>query len=160
MNALEFLPFLGHSSIHLPFDDFLTNNGITKRPKINERLDTTIFVPGQGLSLAFRFDTYAKEEGFVPKSEGSLVFTSFTITLIAESKKNGQYSGPLPRGLVAADTRQTVEQKLGTPKRRNEESDNYFIDGLVWEVAFEGDKFQYLRFYLPTNGWRKHGICP
>ena len=160
MNALEFLPFLGHSSIHIPFDDFLTNNGITKRPNIRRDLETDIFVPGHGLCLSFDFDIDAKEDGFVPKSEGSFVFTSFTITLISESKKDGQYSGPLPHGLVAADTRESIEKKLGTPKRRNEESDNYFIDALVWTVAFEGNKFEFLRFYLPDNGKREQGLCP
>ena len=160
MNALEFLPFLGHSSIHLPFDDFLTNNGITKRPNTRRDLETDIFVPGHGLCLSFRFDIYAKEEGFVPKSEGSFVFTGFEIMLIVQSKKNGRYSGPLPHRLVATDTRESAEKKLGTPKRRNEESDNYFIDGLVWTVAFEGVKFQFLQFDLPTNNLRKHGLCP
>ena len=160
MNAIEFLPFMGHSSIHPPFDDFLMDNGITWRPKIGRNLDTSFFIPGTGLNLTFDFGSSAPEDGFAVKSEGSFVFNEFAVTFIAEDKKNGQYKGPLPHGLVASDTRQTVEQKLGTPKRRNEGGDNYYLDGLVWVVAFEEQKLEFIQFYLPTDNKRKYGLCP
>ena len=89
---------------------------------------------------------------FIPSSDLEIVDGTVS--------KYWKYSGPLPHGLVAADTRESVEKKLGTPKRRNERSDNYFIDGLVWTVAFEGEKLQFLQFDLPDNGKREHGICP
>ena len=160
MNALDLLVFLGHSSIHIPFDDFLTKHGFTKRPKVGRRLETSLEIPGTGLNLLFDFDISASEKGFVARSEGSFIFTELEVTLIAESKKQSTYSGVLPRGILVSDSRRVIEQKLGTPKRRNAESDNYYLDGLVWTVAFNGDKLQFIQFALPDNGWREHGICP
>jgi hypothetical protein len=160
MSALEFLPFLGHSSIYPPFDDFLTSNGITKRPTLKRNLQNDIFADGAGISMHFSFGISGAEEGFVVKSEGTFIFRSMYIILIEEDKKDGKYSGPLPHGLLVSDTRTTVEQKLGAPKRRNKSSDNYYLDGLVWTVVFEGNKLRYIELHLPDNGWREHGICP
>lgn len=160
MNASEFLPFLGHSSIHGPFDDFLTQHGFTKRPKVGRRLETSLTVPGTGLNISFDFDISASDKGFVARSQGSFVFTELEVTLIAESKKYSAYSGVLPREILASDSRRAIEQKLGAPKRRNAESDNYFLDGYVWTVAFESERLQFIQFSIPSAGWRKYGICP
>ena len=160
MNAIDFLPFLGHSSIYPPFDEFLTANGIASRPKVGRKLETTFFVPGTGLHLSFEFAISAAEKGFEVRSDGSFIFSGFEITTIVEDKKNGRYDGLLPHGLLASDTRQMVEQRLGTPKRRNEESDNYYLNGLVWMVAFKGGKLQFIQLFLPDNNKRKHGLCP
>ena len=160
MNALDLLVFLGHSSIHIPFDDFLTKYGFTKRPKVGRRLETSLEIPGTDLNLLFDFDISASEKGFVARSEGSFIFTELEVTLIAENKKQSTYSGVLPQGLLISDTRKIVEQKLGTPKRRNKDSDNYFLDDLVWTVAFSGENLWFIQFALPDNGWREHGICP
>jgi hypothetical protein len=160
MNALDFLPFLGHSSIYPPFDEFLAKNGVIKRPNIKQNLDNTIFVRGIGLCLSFQFDISAKDEGFIAKSEGVFIFTEFEIMIVTADKKNGKYEGVLPYGLTSLDTRQSVEQKLGTPKRRNEDSDNYYINDLVLTVAFKADKLKFLQFDLPDNGWRERSIAP
>lgn len=160
MNMLELLPFLGHSSIHPPFDEFLTKNGLIKRPNIKRDLDTSISVPGQGLTLSFAFDVDAEKNGFKVKSEGTFVFKTLNVMLIAENKKDGKYLGDLPRNLQITDNRAAIETKLEEPKRRNADSDNYYLDELVWTVAFEKEKLHFIEFGLPTNGWRKHGICP
>jgi hypothetical protein len=160
MNAIEFFPFFGYSSIYLPFDEFLTKAGVTWRPKVGRKLDTTYSLPGTGMTMSFEIDASAKEKGIEVKSDGSFIFKELEVMLILEDKKNGRYTGLLPRGLAASDSRQLVESKLGTPKRRNARSDNFFLDGLVWTVAFQGDELQYIQFDVPGNGWRSHGICP
>jgi hypothetical protein len=160
MNATEFLPFMGHSSIYPPFDEFLTANGVVWRPKSGRTLNTTFFIAGTGLHMSFDFAISAAEKGFDVKSDGSYIFTGFEIAVVAENKKNGSYGGVLPHGLLASDTRQSVEQKLGTPKRRNKNSDNYYLDRLVWTVAFGNDIIEAIQFSVPSNGWRQHGICP
>ena len=63
MNAIDFIQFLGHSSIHGPFDDFLTAQGIAWRPKAGRNLDTTYFVKGHGLVLSFEFGVATAEKG-------------------------------------------------------------------------------------------------
>ena len=160
MNALEFLSFLGHSSIYQPFDDFLTAKGIIKRPTLKRNLQNRISADGNGISMHFSFEIDATDEGFIVKSEGTFIFRDMEITLIEEDRKAGKYKGLLPHGLDASDTRSIIEKKLGAPKRRNESSDNYYLDDLVWIVAFQDEKLQFIQFYLPDNGWRERGICP
>ena len=87
MNAIDFIQFLGHSSIQVPFDDFLTSQGISWRPKVGRTLDTTHFINGQGLVMTFEFDSAAAEEGIKVKSEGDYLFNDFTVQFIAEDKK-------------------------------------------------------------------------
>ena len=67
MNAIELMIFLGHSSTHEPFDEFLTKNGIKSRPKIGRSLETLITIKGQGLSMSFEID--AKGNGIAPKAK-------------------------------------------------------------------------------------------
>lgn len=160
MLLMDFLPFLGHSSINAPFDEFLNAKGIMWRPKVGRRLDTLHFIPSTGLALSFDLAVSAQERGISPKSEGNFVFTRLDVMIVAADKKDGSYGGPLIRGLVAQDTRQLIEAKLGQPRRRNAESDNFYLDDLVWTVAFERGKLNFLQFDLPSDGWRAHGICP
>ena len=160
MNAFELLPFLGHSSIHPQFDEFLTKHNISKRPSMKRNVEKTVFVPGTGLSLSFAFEVVAEKEGFVVKSPGTFIFRQLSIMIIASDKNDGQYSGMLSHGLTVSDTRSQIEKKMGSPKRRNEESDNYYLDGFVWTIAFDRDKFQFIQIDLPDNDWREFGICP
>ncbi|MDH0775575.1 MULTISPECIES: hypothetical protein [Delftia] len=158
MNAIELMIFLGHSSTHEPFDEFLTKNGIKSRPKIGRSLETLIPIKGQGLSMSFEID--AKGNGIAPKSEGAFIFSQLEIRISGDVGKNGIYTGPLPYGLSANDSRDAIEKKLGQLKRRMPEIDNYFLDGVVWTVAFEEDKLEFFQLGVPTNGKRKHGLCP
>ena len=160
MDARELIPFLGHGSIHAPFDEFLTRHGFARRPRVGARLETLLPVDGTGLDLGFDFSETARERNMPVKSEGGYVFDRIEIVLISENKKAKVYKGMLPYNLNAADTRAEVEGKLGAPRRRNEESDNYYLDGLVWTAEFSGPAFSGLRIELPDDGWRKYGICP
>lgn len=160
MNALDFIPYLGHSSIYPPFDVFLSECGIAWRPSMKRNVDKMLSVKGQGITISFCFDISAKENGVKIKSEGAFIFDRLQIMLIEEDKKDGKYTGPLPRGILPTDSRAQIEAKLGAPTRRNEETDNYYLDELVWIVAFEGEKLQYLKLCVPDDGWRKHGLCP
>lgn len=160
MNVLNLLPFLGHSSIYPVLDEFLTRNGIANRPSLKKNVEKDIDVSGTGLIIRFVFDSTKAVEGFETKSEGIFIFKNLYVALIPENKKSGSYLGLLPHGLVAADTRASAEAKLGIPKRRNKNSDNYYLDGMVWIVAFQDDKLRFVEFDLPDNGWREQGICP
>ena len=161
MNAIDFIQFLGHSSIHEPFDDFLTNLGIVWRPKAVRRLDTTFFVNGHGLVLSFEFGISTAEKGIKAKSDGDYIFNYLTVQFIAEDKKHGKYAGPMLHGLTASDKRADVGTKLGVaPTRRLDWGNNYFLDGLVWTVAFASDSIKYARLELPSDGHREYGLCP
>lgn len=160
MNALDLISYLGHSSIHPPFDAFLSGCGISWRPSMKRNVDNMHSVKGQGITISFCFDISAKEKGVKIKSEGSFIFDELYIMIIEETKKNGKYTGLLPRGILPTDSRAQIEAKLGTPTRRGKETDNYYLDELVWIVAFEGEKLQFLNLHVPDDGWRKHGLCP
>lgn len=161
MNAVNFIQFLGHSSVHELFDDFLTSQGITWRPKSGRTLNTTYFVNGHGLVLTFGFAISAEEKGFRTKSKGDYIFNDFTVQFIAEDKKHGSYSGPMLHNLAANDTRAAVQKKLGVkPTRALDWGDNYFLDDLVWTISFENDKIEYVMLELPSDGHREYGLCP
>ncbi|MDA8446474.1 MULTISPECIES: hypothetical protein [Pseudomonadota] len=157
MSAIELMEFLGHSSIYPPFDEYLTASGVTARPKVGKSLDTIIPIKGQGLSMSFEIG--ARDKGIIAKSEGSFIFYQLEIMLLKSGQDNGVYIGPLPHGLLVDDSRSAVEKKLKMLKRRLDDNDSYFIDGLVWTVAFESEKLRAFQISVPTNGKRKHGLC-
>ena len=161
MNAIDFIQFLGHSSIYEPFDDFLTALGIAWRPKAGRNLDTTFFINGHGLVLSFEFGVATAEKGIKVKSEGEYIFNGFTVQFIADDKKHGRYSGAMLHSLTVNDTRADVQKKLGVkPTRVVDWGDNYFLDELVWTISFGNDKIEYVMLDLPTDGYRKYGVCP
>lgn len=157
MNAAELIAFLGHGSDHAPFDAFLQKHGIKERPKAGRTLNTVIPIKGQGLSMSFEIDPLGT--GITPRSAGAFIFSQLEI-MVSGSGKAGLYTRPLPCGLESADSRETIERKLGTLKRRTADVDNYYVDGVVWTVAFEGDALEFLQLGVPSNGKRKHGLCP
>jgi len=157
MNATELIDFLGHSSIYQPFDEHLTMAGLKKRPKLGKSLDTLVAVPGEGLSMSFEID--AEGEGIAQKSEGAFVFYQLEIMLSCNRQDNGAYTGLLPHSLLATDSRSDVERKLKNLKRRLPDNDSYFVDGLVWTVAFDGETLRFLQVGVPTEGKREHGLC-
>ena len=161
MNAIDFIQFLGHSSIHVPFDDFLTSQGISWRPKAGRNLDIMHFIKGQGLVMTFEFGNAAVEKGISVKSTGDYFFNEFSVQFIVEDKQSGKYVGPMLHALAPNDTRAAVEKKMGAaPTRRLDWGDNYFVDGLVWTIAFKSDLIESVRLELPRDGHRKHGLCP
>jgi hypothetical protein len=161
MNVINFIHFLGHSSIYEPFDDFLTSQDIKWRPKVGRDLDTTYFVNGHGLVLTFDLAISAEEKGFKVKSDGDYVFKYLSVRFIANDKKHGLYAGPMLHSLAVNDSRAEVEKKLGVkPTRTLERSDNYFMDDLVWTTVFQNNKIEFITLEIPRDGHRKNGLCP
>jgi hypothetical protein len=162
MNAIEFIQFLGHSSIYEPLDNFLSQKNIKWRPKAARKLDTTHFINGNGLVLTFEFKDDLVDDKVDIKSDGDYIFNHFAIHFVAEDKKNGEYCGPMLFDLAKGDSRADVQKKLGVkPTRILEWGDNYFVDDLVWTVSCKKSGFlEYVMLDLPSDGFRKYGVCP
>lgn len=107
--------------------------------------------------MSFQID--AEDLGIVPRSEGTFVFYQLEIMLLDKGQENGVYFGPLPYGLLATDSRSEIEGKLKVLKRRLPTNDSYYLDGLVWTVAFAEEKLRFFQIGVPTDGKRKHGLC-
>ena len=162
MNAIDFIQFLGHSSIHAPFDDFLASQGIAWRPKVGgSTFNVLHLIKGQGLGMTFGLASDALKKNTNVKSAGDYVFNHFNVQFIVEDKKNGKYVGPMLHALAPNDTRAAVEKKMGTaPTRRLDWGDNYFLDDLVWTIAFKADAIEFVMLETPRDGHRKYGLCP
>ncbi|MGY0505405.1 hypothetical protein [Luteimonas sp. e5] len=158
MNAFDFTPYIGHSSTYPALDSLLKEHGITWRPSAHRNLDTLYFIPGKGISIAFTIG--AENEGIHKKSDGDFILDQLEVSLVEENKKHGKYAGTLPLGLSASDSRQQTRRKLGVPTRTTDKLDNYYIDQLVWTLAFDGDHLKFVQVAAPSDGKRKHGLCP
>ncbi|MFE8645560.1 hypothetical protein ACFX58_10795 [Sphingomonas sp. NCPPB 2930] len=156
MNAYELVKFLGYSSIHPPLEDCLDSLNVKWRPRITKsRLDTLFLIKDIGASISFGID--AEDDGVIVKSEGEFILESVEVKLISD--EYSVYKDFLPYALQAGDSREVVRQKLGAPRRVNEDSDNYFIDGAVWIVAYKEEALEFIQFVVPDDGWRKRGLC-
>jgi hypothetical protein len=109
MDVVDLINFLGHSSIHKPFDEYMTYLGLKKRPKIGKSLDTIIPIKAKGLSISFEID--AEGEGIVQRSEGTFVFYLLEIMLLEKFQSNGVYVAPCHTVLAP--------QILASTSRRN-----------------------------------------
>jgi hypothetical protein len=54
MNPLDYIEYLGHSSVYPPLVDQLSRDKITWRPTVRRNLDTTYFVSEEGVVLHLR----------------------------------------------------------------------------------------------------------
>jgi hypothetical protein len=169
INAIEMMNFLGNSSIHEPFDDYLDANSIKKRPKIGgNTYDPYIEVKKQGLHLVFVYSGELQKKGLIAKSPGTYLFNWLYIYLI---KQDGfsPYKGPLPFGLSQQMIQQQVRALLGQPPHVTfdvtwkSNVDFYFIDGLVVAVKYSdmnGSAISIVTTRLPDNWAREQGIAP
>lgn len=169
INAVELMKFLGHSSIHESFDDYLHQHGIKKRPDVaGKHYDPYIEVKKQGLHLVFLTSNELREEGVQAKSDGTYLFNWLDIYL---KKSNGisPYAGPLPFGIAADFSQEQVRALLGQPKHVNAKPelgtnvDFFFVDDMVVAVKYtdmQGNAIRVINPRLPDNWAREQGIAP
>lgn len=169
INAIELMGFLGHSSIHEPFDDYLHAHNIKKRPNNNGRdLEETVAIKTQGLHVCFVTSNTLEEKGLTAKSPGTYLFNWLDIYLI---KQDGfsPYKGPLPFGLATQMNQSQVRQFLGTPKytfadeKWTANVDFYYLEELVLSVRYAdmvGNKISLVTVRLPDRQTREDGIAP
>ena len=169
INAVDLMKFMGHSSIHEPFDDYLHEHGIKKRPDVEgKHYDPYIEIKKQGLHLAFLTSNELHEKGVRAKSDGTYLFNWLDIYL---KKEDGMtpYAGPLPFGLAADLSQEQVRALFGQPKHVNVKPemgtnvDFFFIDDLVVAIKYtdlQGSAMRMINPRLPNNWAREHGIAP
>ena len=151
MDAIKLVTFLGHSSVHEPFDRFLTEMGVTKRPK---KIESTVNIAltKEKVDITFEIEETFEERTLVGKrSEGRFILQRVSF--------NNGFDGPLPHGLELSMDRKEVDALLGVPRAESPvgPSATYYKDGLVivfnWSKASPADRF--VRFALPTVSHRE-----
>ncbi|RZI57104.1 MAG: hypothetical protein EOP37_21705 [Rubrivivax sp.] len=164
MNISSLISFLGHSSIHEPFDDFLKTNGVKRRPKDTDSYPYAIKSSVLGLSLGFEDDP--EELGIQRKSDGGFVFSKINFDLVA---KEEAFSGDLPFGVGQARSGQEVRAILGAPRTEgdNPVSDgvgmSYFIGDLVYVFSYSdraATRLAFASISLPDSSDREHVLAP
>lgn len=163
MDINRLVSFLGHSSIHDEFDDFLADNGIIPRPKPSDDYPYSIKLNEAGLSLGFEDDPEDKE--MVRKSPGQFLFSEIYFDF--ESKKKS-FAGALPFGIGGARTSADIERVLGTPRLRKDYKHpgfriSYFLEGIVLSAVFgddDGKKIRFVRISLKDKYAVMHGLAP
>ena len=155
MNGLDWLPFLGHSSKHPGIEAWLQHHEVKWRPSLRSMGNFHTFkAPGskRGNGLTVYFSISAQEDGFEVKTDGDFVLCEISFNLLDDS--TGVYTGELPLGVNAQDSREQVRQRLGQPARAHESVDIYFIDQLFYFFAF-GERMKYIYAQLPSARSRK-----
>ncbi len=145
MDTVELVSFLGHSSIYEPFDEFLAENGIKRRPKKNEATEW-ISEEALGLSLEFEAsDVYGGNALSPIRSDGRFILRSVTFG------PNFRYS--LPFGLTLAMSKANAEGVLGRARKERASlpSATFVHEGFV--IVFNWNKEEpneaFIRFKLP-----------
>lgn len=148
MDATTLISFLGHSSIHPPFDEFLLAQGIKKRPKKHEATEW-IEDKKAGIGLEFSAtESFDETAVFPKKSDGRFIFNSATFS--------GDFSGALPYGISLTQSRVEVDQHLESlPVEENLLPSlriaTYFKNGIVIVARWDKKPVDsFIRFYLPT----------
>ena len=155
MNGLDWLPFLGHSSQHPDIEAWLQHHDVKWRPSLRSMGNFHTFkAPGSkcGNGLTVYFSISAKDDGYEVKTDGDFVLYRVNFNLLDDN--TGVYTGELPLGVNAQDSREQVRQRLGQPARAHESVDIYFVDQLFYFFAF-GERMEYINAQLPSARSRK-----
>ncbi|WP_431257441.1 hypothetical protein ACQ86G_22755 [Roseateles chitinivorans] len=164
MNISTLISFLGHSSIHAPFDAFLKANGVKRRPRDTDGYPYAIKSAVPGLSLGFEDDP--EDLGIPRKSDGGFVFSKINFELVS---KKAPYLGDLPFGVDQRRSGQEVSALLGAPRTQGKVpvgdgvGMSYFIDGLVVVFSYADAsliQLSYVGISLPDDADREHGLAP
>ncbi|MDO5672440.1 MAG: hypothetical protein Q4G30_06245 [Actinomycetaceae bacterium] len=169
MNAVELMQFLGHASVYGPFEDFLSQHGVKKRPDVTgKNLELWIGLKKTGLYLAFEMSVNTEEKEIAVRSSGDYIFRGVDIYL---QKHEGMtpYTGPLPFGLEPKMNQEQVRSILGSPKffvfdnEWNNNTDFFYISDVVVCVKYadmEGTQILILDLRVPSDWDRERGIAP
>lgn len=160
MDATKLISFLGFTSIHEPFDNFLLSYKMKKRPQPGDS-PYKMVEKKMGLSLTFEDDVEGNE--IERKSPGIFVFSSAYFSFKGDGYT--PFSGTLPFSLVQTDTPAEVEHKLGKPREIDEDDGyfaSYFHRGLVVSVRYSDKKkggLEFVRVSLPTKYHRQRHVA-
>ncbi len=165
MDTNTLVAYLGHSSVHPAFDDFLIANGIKKRPELADDYPYKIASLEPGLALTFEDSAEAK--GMARKSEGQFVFHEIYFDF---DPKRGAFQGDLPFGIGAARSIEGMEAVLGSQRVRRDSANpkfpglfaSYLIDGIVIQLKFsdaQGKALKFARVGLKENNHVTHGLA-
>lgn len=151
MNAKQLIEFLGHSSIHESFDDFLLANGIKKRPKGNE---VTISVADKPLGISMEFQAanfYDEEHIQKKKSDGKFILKEVTFQKQPEST--------LPYGISFKLSVKQASDLLGPAKKETVlPTATYFFDEKIIVIRREqtSNAISSISFSLPDIYDKQH----
>lgn len=169
IEAVALMKFLGHSSIHQRFDEYLHAYEIKRRPKIGgSTYNPYIEVKKQGLNIIFLGDNESNEKGILPRSRGSYIFSSLDI-YVKKGDGFSPYLGSLPFGLSRELTQVKVRDVLGKPRHVTYDEewsanvDFYLLQDLVVAIKYtdmQGGAISMVDIRLPDSWARDHGIAP
>lgn len=165
MDTTKLASFLGHSTLHEPFDDFLVASGIKKRPKLSDSLPYKVPSSVPGLALAFEDSPEAK--GMARRSEGQFVFHEIYFDF--NPRKDG-FVGDMPFGIGAARSLSDVQAVLGIPRVLRDSLNpkfpgvfaSYLVDDLVIQLKYadaEGNVLKFARVGIRTDILVQQGLA-
>lgn len=147
MDGSRLISFLGHSSIHPEFDDFLLGNGFKKRPNKMEA-SQSVEDKGLGIRLSFLLSNLFDEEIALPKkSEGNFIFGYVQFL--------DNFTGVLPYGLSWSLAPEELTRILGNPV-----DDLMFFNGnrLVGASYKKGKAWLYTVWYPRRNAVSRYNL--
>ncbi|UXH80633.1 hypothetical protein [Roseateles amylovorans] len=165
MDIKILVSFLGHSSVHDAFDEFLIENEIKMRPKLSDSYPYKVKSSEPGLALTFEDSAEAK--GMARKSEGQFVFHEIYFDF---DPHKGVFLGELPFGIGAARSIEGIEAVLGSPRVRRDSANpkfpglfaSYLIDGMVIQLKFadaDGKVLKFARVGLKEDNHVSQGLA-
>ncbi|WP_431257442.1 hypothetical protein ACQ86G_22760 [Roseateles chitinivorans] len=165
MDTNQLATFLGHSTVHPPFNDFLAAQGIKKRPKLSDSLPYKVASSVPGLALVFEDSPEA--QGMARKSEGQFVFHEIYFDF---NPKKEEFVGEMPFGIGAARSLGEVQTAIGAPRVLRDSLNpkfpgafaSYLIGDIVLQFKYadaEGAALKFARIGIRADHHVLHGLA-